>query len=103
MILMDTAKMPYVPVNFSDSAIDPRYANKRVENYWEMAEWIRRGGSLPPQLTEIVPELTQTHYTYTKAGKFILEPKEVIRERPLTLWKRICVKNMLTGCLKYMH
>lgn len=71
----------YAPhsVNFSGKAIDPRYMNKRAEMWFEMAEWIRRGGAIPndPQLQK---ELTAPTYTFMN-GKFQLEPKDQIKAR----------------------
>lgn len=67
-----------IPVNFSGKAIDPRYENKRAENYWNMAEWVLRGGSLP-NVPGLKDQLTKTHYTFTKKDKLILEPKDVVK------------------------
>lgn len=77
---MLTAGIPSIPVNFSGKAIDPRYENKRAEMYWNMAEAIKDRLALPPGLTDIIPELTQAHYTFTKKGKLILEDKDVIKD-----------------------
>lgn len=68
-----------VPVNFSGKANDPRYFNKRSEMWFLMAEWIKRGGILPP-LAVLVPELTTPTYTY-QGGRFRLEEKEQIKRR----------------------
>lgn len=76
---LDTAGISAVPVNFGGLALDPRYANRRAEMYWNLAEWVLDGGALPPD-PEIVAELTQTHYTYTKKGQLILEDKDIIKE-----------------------
>lgn len=66
-------------VNFSGKAIDPRYFNKRSEIWFEMAEWIKRGGALPND-AELVRELTAPMYTL-QGGKFRLEEKEQIKKR----------------------
>lgn len=68
-----------VPVFFEDKAIDPRYFNKRAEMWMTLAEWVKRGGSLP-NLPELVRELTAPTYTFAQ-GKFRLEPKDQIKAR----------------------
>jgi phage terminase large subunit len=66
-------------VHFSGKAIDQRYLNKRAEIWFNMAEWIKRGGCLP-DLPELVGELTTPTY-YFQNGKFQIEPKDHIKER----------------------
>lgn len=71
--------IPNVPINFSGKADDPRYFNKRAEMWFRMAEWVKRGGSLP-NIPELVRELTTPTYTL-KNGKFLIEPKDQIKQR----------------------
>lgn len=68
-----------IPVCFSGKADDPRYFNKRSEMYFRMAKWVKKGGALPkdPQLKR---ELTTPTYTFQN-GKFLLEPKKMIKKR----------------------
>lgn len=66
-------------VHFSGKAIDNRYANKRAEMWFNMAEWVKRGGCLP-NIPELVRELTEPTYTFQN-GKFLLEPKDQIKDR----------------------
>lgn len=68
-----------IEVNFSGKSIDPRYFNKRAEMWFEMAEWVRRGGCLPND-PELVRELTSPTYTFQN-GKFRLEEKDQIKKR----------------------
>jgi phage terminase large subunit len=68
-------------VNFASSAIDPGYKNKRAEMWFAMADWVKRGGALP-RIQELVGELTTPTYTFQN-GKFLLEPKEKVKERLL--------------------
>lgn len=68
-----------VPVIFNDTAIDARYKNRRTEMWLEMAEWIKRGGALPP-IPELVAELTSATYTFV-GGQFQLEDKDLIKEK----------------------
>lgn len=68
-----------IPVNFSGKAIDPKYFNKRSEMWFEMANWVKRGGALPP-IQSLVKELTAPTYTFQN-GKFRLEEKDQIKKR----------------------
>lgn len=67
------------PVDFAGKATDPRYYNKRSEMWFQMAEWVKRGGSLPTE-TSLVRELSSPTYTFV-GGKFRLEEKEQIKKR----------------------
>lgn len=66
-------------VQFAGKAIDPRYLNKRAEMWINMAEWVKKGGSLP-NIPELQKELTSVTY-YFQNGKFQIEPKDQIKER----------------------
>jgi hypothetical protein len=68
-----------VGVNFAGKAVDPRYANKRAEMHFLMAEWVKRGGALPND-PELVRELTALTYTFHH-GKMLLEDKDQIKAR----------------------
>ena len=69
---------PY-EVNFSGKADDPRYFNKRSEMLFRVAEWVKRGGSLP-NLPVLVKEFTTPKFWFEK-GKFRVEEKEQIYKR----------------------
>jgi hypothetical protein len=73
------ARIKCVPVDYAGKADDPRYFNKRTEMWWRMAEWLKRGGSLPndPQLAR---ELTTPVYWFHQ-GKIRLEEKDQIKKR----------------------
>ena len=77
--LLEQAGLPVVGVQFAGKAGDPRYANKRSEMWFLMAEWVKRGAALPP-LSELVPELTSPTYFFN-ADRFALEPKDQIKQR----------------------
>lgn len=70
-----------VDVQFSAPGIDPRYENRRAEIWFNGAEWVKRGGSLPPLGERFVQELTTTTYSFSKSGKFLLEPKDQVKKR----------------------
>jgi hypothetical protein len=64
---------------FAGKAFSPKYANKRAEIWFEMAEWIKNGGALPA-IPEIVAELTTPTYTF-QGDKLLIEPKDMIKKR----------------------
>ena len=66
-------------IQFAGKAIDSRYANKRAEMWFNMAEWIKRGGKIPLDAV-LAKELTAPTYTFVN-GKFQLEPKDQIKKR----------------------
>jgi phage terminase large subunit len=68
-----------IPVHFAGTPDDPRFANKRAEMWWRMAEWVREGGALP-DCPELVAELCEPTYTF-KGDRLILEPKDDVKER----------------------
>lgn len=68
-----------IGVQFAAKAYDERYANKRAEMWFLMAEWVKGGGALP-YIPELIQELTAPTYTF-KGDKFLLEPKDKIKER----------------------
>ena len=68
-----------VNVQFHAPAMTDKYKNRRAEMWFQMAEWIKRGGWLP-KVSELVAELTTPTYTFLN-GKFQLEPKEQVKAR----------------------
>jgi hypothetical protein len=73
------ANEPGHPINHAGKALNPKYYNKRAENWFLMAEWVKRGGCLP-NIPEMIGELITPQYTF-KNGKFLLEPKDQIKDR----------------------
>lgn len=68
-----------IGVHFSGKATDPRYFNKRSEQWLKMAEWVKRGGALP-RCNQLKKELTSVQY-FLKNGKLALEDKEQVKKR----------------------
>lgn len=66
-------------IHFSSKASSDKYLNKRAEMWFEMNEWVKRGGALPND-ARLVKELVSPTYTFSK-GKFQLEPKDQIKKR----------------------
>jgi hypothetical protein len=58
---------------------DPKYYNKRAEMWFTMAEWIKRGGSIPDD-PMLIKELVVPTYSF-KNGMFLIESKEQIKKR----------------------
>lgn len=68
-----------IGVGFAESALDRRYANRRAEMYFLMAEWVKAGGALP-NLPDLIPELTETLYSF-KGDALLLEPKKMVKAK----------------------
>ncbi len=68
-------------VQFAGKPSDARYLNKRMEMWWDMCEWVKRSGALPPACTQLRLDLCTPTYGFNDAGKMVLESKEKIKER----------------------
>lgn len=68
-----------IEVQYAGSPIDPRFFNKRSEILWLCAQWVKRGGALPP-LPVLKKEMTAPTYWHEK-GKLRVEEKEQIKKR----------------------
>jgi hypothetical protein len=67
-------------VKGSNSALDGgHFYNKRSENYFAMAEWIKAGGAIPDN-QELIDELVVQEYL-PDAAKFQMERKEEVRKK----------------------
>lgn len=76
---LNAAGVVSIPVNFADrKTVNPRYFNKRTEMWFEMAEWIKRGGALP-NMPDLIPEFTVPTY-YFHEGKVRLIEKDQIKD-----------------------
>jgi phage terminase large subunit len=64
---------------FSGKPFLPKYANKRAEIWFEMAEWVKNGGALP-NLPDLVAELTTPTYSFS-GDRLLVEPKDQIKKR----------------------
>jgi hypothetical protein len=70
-------------VNAGGRAGDERlYANRRVEMWGRMRDWLAAGGCLPAD-DALADELTGPEYGFDSANRFVLERKEDLRRRGL--------------------
>lgn len=69
-----------VPVQFSSSALDPVYYNKRAEMAFNFAQAIKYEGVCLPDFPELKEEACAITYTH-KGDRFILEDKDIIKEK----------------------
>jgi len=72
-----------IGVDFGGGPMDPRFADRRSEMWWLMAEWVKKGGSIPNEVT-LRNELSTPLFDYKitgKTSKFILESKKEMRKR----------------------
>lgn len=67
------------PIHANSKASRDIFFNKRSECFWELAQWVKRGGVLPND-PELAQELTAITYTYQN-GKIRVEEKETIKEK----------------------
>ena len=70
-----------VEVQFGGRATDPRYANKRMEMYWELAKWLEGGGCIPDDAALKVELCTPTYSHDNAKGVMKLESKDDIKAR----------------------
>lgn len=69
-----------VEVQFAARATDAdSFFNKRAEIWWNMAQWVKRGGALP-HIPRLLQELTAVQYGYQN-GKMKIEDKDQIKKR----------------------
>jgi phage terminase large subunit len=67
-------------IHFGSKASDAqRFANRRAEMWWKMAQWVKAGGALP-NVPELVAELTTPTYSF-RGDAILLEPKERVKAR----------------------
>ena len=70
-----------VEAPFGAQAIDKeQFANRRMEMWWHMAQWIKQGGAIPPDPV-LQGDLGAPTYGYTPKGPKILEAKDKLKER----------------------
>ena len=70
-------------VNFGARATDSeRYNNRRTEMWDKMREWLEAGGAIPNN-SDLKTELSSPTYSFDARGRFVLEPKEKLKERGL--------------------
>jgi hypothetical protein len=61
----------------------PLFHNRRAEMHWKAAQWVKKQGSLPRDI-ELGAELIEPTYYVKQVGKqtkFIIEPKDAIKDR----------------------
>lgn len=73
-----------IGVNFGARALDPQhFRNRRVEMWWQMAQWVKTGGCLPSGM-DLQRELSAPTYDYDNApGVLNMESKDDMRSRGL--------------------
>lgn len=69
-----------VGIQFSGSATNKRFYNKRTEMWWDAIDAIKSGAALPKECPELVTGFSTATYTL-KNGLFLLEPKEIMKAR----------------------
>lgn len=71
-----------IPVTSSHTADDPiKYANKRMEMWDEMKEWLLSPPVSVPNHSELIVDLTAPQYNFNSNGQKALEKKEDMKRR----------------------
>lgn len=72
---------PVVEVPFGGAAARPdRFANRRIEMWCDMRDWLKSGGAIPPDPL-LQADLSAPTYGFNQRGLMILEPKDKLKER----------------------
>lgn len=72
-----------IGIDFGGSPGDIRFNDRRSEMWWRMAEWVKKGGSIPNDVA-LRLELTSPLFEWKITGKttkFVLESKKDMRKR----------------------
>lgn len=70
-----------VGVHFGSKTCQPEYENLRAQMWFEMADWIRKGGVIPNR-TDVKQDLTAPTYDFSKGtGKKLVESKAAMKAR----------------------
>jgi phage terminase large subunit len=72
-------KCDVIGVNFGDKALNGKFANRRSEMWFGLAQWLKRA-SIPDD-AELLQELTGPTYKFTEDGSLILEKKAELKKR----------------------
>lgn len=102
--LLSLGNTPY-ECHFASKADDERFANKRTEIYFRLAEYIKRGGCLP-NIPELKEEILAHTYSFNLRGQMIVDPKDHIKESlgrspdlsdalALTFWNTDTIKGQM--------
>jgi hypothetical protein len=62
---------------------DRMYANRRVEMWGRMRDWLQAGGCLPRDDVALADDLTAPEYGFDSANRIALERKQDLRARGL--------------------
>lgn len=68
-----------IPVDFASAATNAMFLNKRMEIWWELAQWLKVGeGAIPAKDDELATDLRVQQYKFGKrdATKMVLIPKD---------------------------
>lgn len=93
-------------VNVSETAVNSNYQRKRDEVWFELRDWLKSGGAIPPD-TKLDGELVAPTYTILPTGKIKVESKDEIKSRLKRSPDRadalaLAVYNPRRGIAKYL-
>lgn len=71
-----------IAVNVAASPADTEhYVRLRDEVWFQGAEWLRDGGTIPPEDRELQGELTAARYSFDGKGRYVVEDKDAMKKR----------------------
>jgi len=73
---------PVIGVDFGGKPLNGKFANRRAEMWFTMADWVKGGGCIPDDPT-LIGELPAPTYHFTPDGRLALEKKEDMKKRGL--------------------
>ncbi len=75
-------RVRYYPVDFGSKAQKANiYANKRIEMWGRLKEWLITGGGVIPRSEQLKTELISPEYSYNDRQQMILERKKDLKDR----------------------
>jgi phage terminase large subunit len=87
-----------IPVGFAEKADNPKYANRRAEMYFRLAQAIKEGLRLPPSCRDFMM-LAKLEYSF-QGDKLLLEAKEGFKSR-VGQSPDVCDALALTYAIKF--
>jgi hypothetical protein len=75
--------IPVIAIDFGGTPMDNRFYDRRSEMYWKMADWIKKGGTIPDDV-QLRAELVAPNFKYQATGKITkmkLESKDEMKKR----------------------
>jgi len=70
-----------IEVNFGGKSVDDKCRNHATLMWVKILQWLKSGGSLDPDTTVYLTELSARTYKFGPDGRMIIEPKDALKKR----------------------